>query len=358
MQIVSTAGNGIGIAREERGQRKRKAAFLNDGAAFLEDRHSVVDWVYGCGRRKQVEALTDCLPAVITLENFFDFIPELNEVEVIFSTWGMPCLSPAHLEQLPNLRALFFAGGSVSGFARPLLERGVAVVSAWGANAIPVAEFTLGQILLSNKGYFRTITGYNHPGAYTSHFSGKGNYGETVALLGMGQVGRKVVEMLRGFSLEVIAYDPFLSGEEAVKLGVEKVSLQEAFARGLTVSNHLADVPATVGMLDYSLFSSMREGATFINTGRGVTVVEDDLIRALSERSDLTALLDVTHPEPPVASSPLYTLPNVRLTPHIAGSKGDEVFRMADYVIEEFKAWEEGRALRYAVTLPMLATLA
>jgi phosphoglycerate dehydrogenase-like enzyme len=154
-------------------------------------------------------------------------------------------------------------------------------------------------------------------------------------------------------------WDPFLSDEQAAELGVEKVSsLMEAFQRGFVVSNHLANVPETRGLLTGEHFASMRKNATFINTGRGATVVEEDMIRVFQERDDLTALLDVTYPEPPVEDSPLYTMPNVHLTTHIAGSLGDEVVRMADYAIEEFQAWTQGQPLRYAVTLEMLPTMA
>ena len=83
-------------------------------------------------------------------------------------------------------------------------------------------------------------------------------------------------------------------------------------------------------MLNAALFRSMRPGATFINTGRGAQVNESDMAAVFGARPDLTALLDVTWPEPPEAGSPLYTLPNVHLSSHIAGSLGNEVVRMAD----------------------------
>ena len=102
----------------------------------------------------------------------------------------------------------------------------------------------------------------------------------------------------------------------------------------------------------------MRPGATFINTGRGAQVVEDDLIAALQRRLDLTALLDVTFPEPPDPDSACYSLPNVQLSSHIAGSQNNEVVRMADYMIEEFTRWERDEALRWQVTESMLATMA
>jgi phosphoglycerate dehydrogenase-like enzyme len=110
-------------------------------------------------------------------------------------------------------------------------------------------------------------------------------------------------------------------------------------------------------MLGGALFERLREGATFINSGRGAQVVEAELARVLAARSDLTALLDVTFPEPPPAESPLWSLPNVVISPHIGGTTGDEVPRLADCVIEELESWLAAKPLRYQVTREILATM-
>jgi phosphoglycerate dehydrogenase-like enzyme len=332
---------------------KRAAFFCNDGSWESGN----VPRVYGA-LREQIQALTDCYPVVVTTRTFDEHAPRLGDLEVVFSTWGMPALSAEQLDCLPDLRAVFYAAGSVQGFARPLLQRGILVSSAWAANAVPVAEFTLAQILLANKGYFRNTREYCEPQSFRSAFRGRGNLGALVALLGAGQIGHKVVELLRPFRLNVLVFDPFLSVEDAALLGVENVTLEEAFRRGQVVSNHLANLPATAGMLHGGLFEMLPPGATFINTGRGQTVVEAELIQVLRSRPDVFALLDVTYPEPPAAGSPLYELPNVYLTSHIAGSIGDEVLRLAEYMLAEFQAWEEGRPLRYAVSLEQLETMA
>jgi phosphoglycerate dehydrogenase-like enzyme len=315
--------------------------------------------VYAQGRYEKIAARAKLFPHNITSSNFEEYASQLQSLEVIFSTWGMPRLSSAQLRYLPNLRAVFYAAGSVRNFAYPFLERDILVVSAWAANAVPVAEYVVAQILLSTKGYFRNVNACKTPeGRAGAPFQGSGNFGETVAILGAGQIGRKVIELLRPFNLKVIVFDPFLSNSDAVLLGAEKVSLEEAFARGYVVTNHIANLPATVGLLNKPLFTSLRPDATFINTGRGATVIESDLCEVLAARPDLTALLDVTNPEPPHPNSPFYNLPNVHLTSHIAGSIGDEVVRMADYMIEEFDNWIAGEPLQYAVTLPMLETMA
>ena len=322
----------------------------------------MVDRVYGKGRREMVAQMGNLYEHVVVSKDFDLHAPKLRDLEAIFSTWGMPCLTPQQLDQLPNLKAVFYAAGTVKGFASPLLERGILVCSAWAANGVPVAEFTLAQILLSMKGYFRNAAECRTPASKRptkgKAFAGNGVFGETVALLGAGQIGRKVIELLRNFELKVVVYDPFLSDADAAALGVQKVSLLQAFEQGYVVSNHLANVPETVGMLNGALFEAMRPDATFINTGRGATVVESDLISVFGRRGDLTALLDVTYPEPPVDDSPLYTMPNIHLTSHIAGSMNDEVVRMADYMIGEFKAWQQGRPLQYAVTKEMLPRMA
>ena len=182
----------------------------------------------------------------------------------------------------------------------------------------------------------------------------------TIALLGAGQIGKRVIDLLvNNFHLSIIVWDPFLPGEKAEEMGVEKVeTLEEAFERGLVVSNHLANLPETSGMIQGRHIASMRLNATFINTGRGATVQEEAMAEVLRERNDLTALLDVTYPEPPEPDSPLWALDNVHLTSHIAGSIGDEVLRMSDFMIEEFEAWRDGKPLRFAVTQKMLETMA
>lgn len=331
---------------------KKTAFFSNDPAQL--------DYVYGQGRRARLAGLVEMYPAVIGMDNWHVHADRLDDIEAVFSTWGMPKLGPEALAQMPKLSAVFYAAGSVKSFAGPLLEQGITVVSGWGANAVPVAEFTVAQAVLACKGYFRNSADCRDPVVRRegAPFRGRGVFGTTVGLIGLGMVGRATAERLQPYNLEVIAYDPYVNPEKAEELGVEITELEALFDRSYVVSNHLPNLPTTRGLLNRSLFERLQQDATFINTGRGAQVVEADLIEILRSRPDLTALLDVTDPEPPAADSPLYTLPNAHLTSHIAGSLNDEVVRMADYVIEEFLAWERGEPLKYAVTLDMLDHMA
>lgn len=315
--------------------------------------------VFGQGRRQTIEKLTDLYPVVINSANFDEHADKLREVEVIFATWGMPNLSDENRAKLPKLEAVFYAAGNVKAFAQPLVDNDIILVSAWDMNAIPVSEMALAQVLLSCRGYYRATRNYysTHDHAGSKEFHRTGVNGETVGLIGMGMIGKRLATLLQGFGFNVIAHDPFLRPEKAAELGVELVSIEELFSRAYIVSNHIPDLPTTRNVLGGSLFKLMREGATFINTGRGAQVVETELVDALKSRPDLTALLDVAYPEPPADDSELWTLPNVHLTPHIGGSVGDEVVRMADCVIEEFRAWDAGKPLKYQVTREVLETM-
>lgn len=329
-------------------------------AVFFCNSQSNLDQVYSQGRREQVAELTELYPVVVTGANFGEHAANLADVELIFSTWGMPTLTAAELDQLPALKTVFYAAGSVKAFATPLLERRVTVCSAWGANAVSVAEFCLGQILLASKGYFRNTRDCRTAAGLASGkaFRGKGAYGETIALIGAGQIGRKVIELLRPFQLKILVVDPYLSDKEAFRLGVSTATLEQAFCEACVVSNHLPNLPELKQVLDGKLFSSMREGAAFINTGRGAQVNEAELVTVLRERPDLLALLDVTYPEPARQESGFFDLPNVQLTNHMAGAHDDEVVRMADYMLAEFKRFQAGEPLLYAVNQEMLKRMA
>lgn len=299
---------------------------------------------------------------VVTYTQLKQLNSPMSDVEAIFGTWGIPPLSEDELEKwFPNLRVLFYAAGSVKNFATPFLNRGVKVTSAYAANAIPVAEYTVAQIILAAKGFFASSPLYSSgkiKEARSVASAYPGNFDIKIGLIGAGMVGKAVCRLLKAYNMDILVYDPYLSDEDAAELGVQKASLEEIFTDCIVVSNHVPNIPSTRGMFSYELFSRMLPNATFINTGRGAQVVEDDLIRILSERPDIIALLDVTDPEPPHTSSPFFTLPNAILTPHIAGSSGRETFRMGDYMLAEFRRFAAGEPLMYEITAEMLPTLA
>jgi phosphoglycerate dehydrogenase-like enzyme len=329
------------------------------GIAFFCNYPELLASVYPESRVRRLESLGRLYPEIVGRDNIKQMLPELAHIEYIFSTWGMPRLGPEDLSKLPNLRAVFYGAGTVKYFAEPMLQNGIRVISAWAANAIPVAEFTVAQISLATKGFFYTSRKLHEQGSKAwAQSQMPGNYDITVSILGAGMVGSNVIGRLASFDVDVQVFDPYLSEHDAERMGVTKVGLEQAFKDGFVVSNHLANVVETEKMLTEHLFASMQPNSIFINTGRGATVDEAAMVKVLKQRPDITALLDVTDPEPPLEDSELCKLPNVWLSPHIAGSIGNEVVRMADTVIEEFERELKGESLRYEVTLEQLASMA
>ena len=319
-----------------------KAAFFNNDVPWLRGGHAI-DLVYAKGRRKKLAEITDFYPEIITSENFDKHVGNLQDLDVIFSTWGMVPLTEEQIKKLPKLKALFYASGATDRFRGPFEAQGVKVFSATALQAIAVAEFALAQVLLAGAGYFRNSRECtnSHTASVAHSYRGHGNYENRVAIIGNGAISKKLQEFLSLHDLEVVIVPSRAENRT--------ISLEEVFKTSFAVVNLLPDRDDNVGVLNGGLFSSMMDSAVFINVGRGRQVNETDLIRVMKERPDLTALLDVQWPEPPEDGSELYTMPNVKLSGHIAGSKGSELVRLSTAMIEEFQRFEKGEPLLYEV---------
>lgn len=300
--------------------------------------------------------------AVISNQEFLQNTEKYRDVEAIFSTWGMLRLSEDQIrEYLPRLKYIFYAAGTVIPFAIPYLKVGVRVFSAWCANAIPVAEYTVAQIILANKGFFHMHTQYSQYGFKQARENADlfpGNYGTNVGLIGLGMISRHIIELLKPYKLNIYVASKHLTAKKANELGVHKAELLDIFKDCQTISNHLANKVELKGVLNYSLFSRMKDNATFINTGRGAQVNEKDLVKAMEECPNRVALLDVTDPEPIETTSILWNHPNIIITPHRAGSSTKEIFRMGEYMMDEYEKVVKNEPVQYEVTLDMLKTMA
>ncbi len=332
-----------------------KTIFLNkDGAN--------IDRVFTDELRRHICEIADGRYETVLTDELLNNPDRFADVKYLFSTWGMPTLTEEQIRTcLPKLECVFYAAGSVQYFARPFLNLGIKVFSAWMANAVPVAEYTVAQILLANKGFYTTARMMSGGDAAPAKVTGRnypGNFGTAVGILGTGAIGEMVCEMLKSFDLKVLAYSRSLTEEKAAALGVEKSDIDTIFRTCRVVSNHIADNEHTKGIFGRTHFESMPPYATFINTGRGAQVQEEALADVLTQRPDLTAVLDVTFPEPPVPESPFYRLDNCVLTPHIAGSSGNEVHRMSQYMTEEMERYMADQPCKYEVTFPMLERMA
>ncbi|MGW2564027.1 hydroxyacid dehydrogenase [Streptomyces sp. NPDC001514] len=276
----------------------------------------------------------------------------LGAAEVLFTHWGAPRLTAEALRRMPRLRAVVHAAGSVKHHVTEAVwERGIAVSTAAAANALPVAEFTLAAILFANKRVLDSARHYRELRAgvpVLPYFAGHGNYHRTVGIVGASRIGRRVLELLRPLDLHVLLHDPYLGAAEAAGLGAELVGLDELVRRSHVVSIHAPELPETRHMFDARRIALLRDGATLVNTARGALVDTDALTEQLVT-GRIHAVLDVTEPEVLPAASPLYALPNVLLTPHIAGSLGNELGRMAHWAIDEVERYATGLPFAHGV---------
>ncbi len=312
------------------------------------------DLVYPADIRAEIEQLADIYAPHLTSDILKQDYSILHDVEVIYSGWGVPKLDKEFLSHAPNLKAVFYAAGSIRGIVTDeFWEKDIKITSAVNANAIPVIEFTLSQILFCLKNGWQNVRDIQRDKKYPDKarsFFVKGAFRSTVGLISLSRIGRGVLELLKSFDVEVIAYDPFVTEEEARELGVELCSLEDIFKRSDVISLHTPWLKETEGMIRGEHFNMMQPNTSFINTARGAIVREEEMIKVLQERKDITAVLDVTYPEPPVENSPLYTLSNVVLTSHIAGSQGLECGRMGYYMLQEFKRFKNGESLKWQIS--------
>ncbi len=314
-------------------------------AAILCDQPWRLSQVYGEDTLRAIGELVELRPEVVssvTLSNV-----DLSETEILFSTWGMPCLTDEQLNRLPRLKVLFYAAGATESFVRPLLHRGIQCSSAWQANAIPVAEFTFAQILLGLKRVHQLSRRLGQERVWPhEQMVGPGAYGARVGLIGDGAIAQRVQKLLGNCAVgvTVVPSDP----------AHRSISLEELFRTCQVVSNHLPNRADNAGTITQELLESMPAGGVFINTGRARQVDHAGLVAALRRRPDLTAVLDVFPQEPLPHDSELFQLPNAFLTPHVAGSLHDECRRMGEYMLAELRRYLAGEPLQYLIREELL----
>ncbi|MEV4186052.1 hydroxyacid dehydrogenase [Streptosporangium canum] len=276
----------------------------------------------------------------------------LGRARILLTGWGSPLLDERALDDAHRLQAVVHAAGSVKGHVSPeVFARGIPVSSAAAANAIPVAEYTVAMILLAGKAapaLAREYRARREDLGLVRRSLDIGNHGRTVGLVGASRTGRRVLELLRPFDLRVLLADPFVDPRTARSLGARLVDLDEIFTASDIVSLHAPATAQTRGMVSRRRLAAMRDGATLINTARGSLVDQDALVAELVG-GRLSAVLDVTEPEVTAAESPLWELPNVVLTPHIAGALGNEMARLGSSAVDEVLRAVAGEPLLHRV---------
>lgn len=282
----------------------------------------------------------------------------LRTAEVLITSWGSPRLDAETLTAAPRLRAVLHAAGSVrSHVTSDVFDRGILVTTAADANAEPVARYTLAAILWSLKrAPFLAAEARHHWDGLTHtdpHRSELSGIGRTVVLVGFSRIGRRVAALLSLFTgIRVLVVDPVADPADIAAAGAEPASLAEALPQADVLSLHAPSLPTTRHMIGADELRALPTGATLINTARGQLIDPEAL--ELACLGGLQAILDVTDPEPLPSSSPLYDLPNVLLTPHIAGSLGSETRVMTASALTELERYTTGLPPLTAVTAESL----
>lgn len=285
----------------------------------------------------------------------------LAQAEVLVTGWGTQLIDDAVLDRAPRLRAIVHAAGSVKHHVTPACwARGIAVTSAAEANALPVAEYTVAMILLSGKNVLQLAQEtHKRRAAFTPDalFPRMGNYRKRIGIIGASKIGRQVIELLRPYDVHVVVADPFLDAPAAQRLGVELADLPTLLSTCDVVSLHAPSVQDTYHLIDAVAIDALRPGTTLINTSRGELIDQDALVERVAH-GDLFAVLDVTTPWTLPADHPFYENPNVLLTPHIAGSLGNELTRLAEAAAEEVERIAGGLSPAHPVDAATLSITA
>lgn len=279
-------------------------------------------------------------------------IPDPTGVELLIAGWGATPAGQHDLAPFTRLRAVVHWGGGIGWLDEQAAGRGIPISTAKAANAIPVAEFTHAMIALAAKDAFWLSRRYCTEQGFIAREQAApraGLYDTTIGIVGASAIGTLVMQKLRENDVRVLLYDPYASSTDAAALGAELVDdLVDLAARSDVLSIHVPEMPSTVGMVSADVLAALRDGGTVINTARGPLVDQDALVAEL-QRGRLRAILDVTDPDPLPAGHVLYTLPNVFLTPHLAGSMGTELRRLGESALVEIERFVAGDPFAHPV---------
>jgi len=284
-----------------------------------------------------------------------DLLALLPGADGCITSWDVACLDSDVVAAAPRLQALAHMGGSVRRVvSEAVWERGIQVTSAAPALGQAVAETTVGFIIVGVKRIWPLAQHIREGGWRESPWwPARELRGKIVGIIGAGNIGRHVIRLLAPFEPEVLVYDPYLTDADAGRLGVVKADLDDLLRRADVLTLHAPSLPETQHLLDAPRLALMKDDALIVNTARGSLFDEAALVAELS-RGRFFAFLDVTDPEPPAADSPLRSLPNVVVTPHLAGCIED-CTRMGEMAVEELRRFYAGEPPLYRVTQEYLA---
>ena len=231
-------------------------------------------------------------------------------------------------------------------------KKGIVVMNAPGANTITTAEHALAMIFSLARHVPQATASMKNGKWEKSLFMGTELTNKVLGIIGLGNIGKAVAERALGLKMVVLAYDPYISKEDAYKLGVELVPLDEIYARSDFITYHTPLNPETKGMINAQTIAKMKKGVFIINCARGELINEQDLLAALESKHVKGVALDVFSLEPPPNDMLLLKHPNVVLTPHLGASTNEAQEKVAIQIAEQITDFLKNGVIRNSINFP------
>ena len=292
---------------------------------------------------------------VLTHDQLPEGLPAaLADADALVVRWAVQA-DDALMAHAPKLRVIGRAGVGVDNIdAEAATRRGIVVMNTPGANAVAVAELTIGLMLaLARK--LPAANSTMHAGKWEKkNLQGTELRGKTLGILGLGRIGLEVAKRAKGFGLEIIGSDPFVSAAVARENGIKVVSIEELFASSDYLTLHAGLTPQMIGIINAKALATMKKGVRIINCARGELIDDAALVEALKSGQVAGAALDVFAHEP-LKDSPYAALENVILTPHIAGSTGEAQEAVGMQIARQVRDYLKLGVVQNAVNLPSLS---
>jgi D-3-phosphoglycerate dehydrogenase / 2-oxoglutarate reductase len=259
------------------------------------------------------------------------------------------------LAKATRLRAVGRAGVGVDNVDVPVAtKRGIVVANAPESNVITAAEHTMALLLALARNVPQAHASLTGGAWERSKFSGVELYEKSLGILGFGRIGQLVAQRARGFNMHVVAFDPYVSAERYRELGVEQAeSPDDVYASADFITLHLPKTPDTEGWLNAEVLAKCKDGVRVLNVARGPLVVDEDLRAALDSGKVAGAALDVFRSEP-ITDHPLFSYPNVIVTPHLGASTAEATDRAGYQAAEQVVAALAGGVVTSAVNVPAI----
>lgn len=281
----------------------------------------------------------------------------IKDADIAVTSWGNPSFTKEILDECPNLKLVVHAAGSVKPIVSDeLWSRNIRVCASTKPLGIGVAETALGFAISASKNFY-ALNDDIHNGGYEVK-DVKELYELTVGVVSAGWVGKHFIKLLNNFGVDILLYDPFVSDEDAEKMGCKKAELNDLLEKSDIVSLHAPSIPETNHMINAETLKLMKKDAVLINTSRGSVVDEKALYAHMAAGNLKYACLDVYDPEPIEKDNPLRTLPNVIMTPHIAGLAANGKLRIGMHAAEEIERFINNEPMECEVRKEMLDKMA